>query len=293
MEVDTGSNGVVVARKYLGPSVHSLSPRQYFTGFSYSSSGNSYSGEWVQTQLTLTSSAGGTGSVTTAPMLVRAADKMCDKAGKCTSGQDVGVAMLGVGFDRASDRTAAPANSGPGINPFLNVEQMVSGTMRQAYSFGSGQLTLGVSTQDLAGYRQVALQRTTGGQPVDWMAPTACVQVVGSVPPQCGSLLLDTGLAYAILQVPNGQEPPTSGPAPGNDRRLVANGQRIQVTIPTLGSSPFYAFAVGGSGAPRQVQWGHLLSNGQPFFNISRFALSQTDYLYDSTDGRIGLRPST
>ena len=60
--------------------------------------------------------------------------------------------------------------------------------------------------------------------------------------------------------------------------------------MPGLSGKAIYRFTVGGNGAPASVEWGHLLDDGRPFTNISRFALSQTDYLYDATDGRLGFR---
>ena len=51
----TGSNGVVISRKYLGSHYEELPPRQTFSKFTYSSSGNSSSGEWVRTQLSIRS----------------------------------------------------------------------------------------------------------------------------------------------------------------------------------------------------------------------------------------------
>ncbi len=290
MVVDTGSNGVVVSRRYLGSAYQELSPPQSFSGFTYSSSGNSYAGEWVRTQLTIGSVTGSGPTVQTGPLLVRAVDRMCDKAGTCNSDQSkLDVAMLGVGFDRAADRSAAPANSGPAINPFLNISAMVAGTMTKGYIVGSGSLILGPTRTDMSGFAAVALQKTSTGPP-DWSAPTSCLSVSGSVPPQCGSLLLDTGLGYAIVQAPQGVQPPTVPAAIPGDRPTVAKGQQVSITVPAVGDSPIYHFAVGGPDAPSSVQWGHTLNQGRPFMNISRFALSQTDYLYDATDGRVGFR---
>ncbi len=291
MVVDTGSNGVVVARRFLGAQAQPLSPPETFTGFTYSSSGNSYSGEWMQVPLVIGAADGSGPTATTVPILVRAVDKTCTRSGACsTDPADISVAMVGVGFDRAQDGSAAPAHAGPGLNPFLHLTAMAAGTVPQAYEIGSGRIILGPGAPEMATFTTVQLQRTTGNQPLDWQAPTACLAVVGSVPPQCGSLLLDTGLSYAIVQVPAGVQPPTVPATSGSDRPTVANGQMVEVTIPALGSTPIYRFVTGSPNAPQSVQWGHQLHAGSSFFNLSRFALSGTDYLYDATDGRVGFR---
>ena len=291
MTVDTGSNGVVVARRLLGPQARSLSPREMFTGFTYSSSGNSYSGEWMQVPLVIGTADGSGPTATTVPILVRAVDQSCTRSGTCNSDPDsISVAMVGVGFDRAQDGSAAPAHAGPGLNPFLQLTAMVAGTIPKSYEIGSAHLVLGPGASEMATFSTVQLQRTTGNQPADWQAPTACLAVLGSVPPQCGSLLLDTGLSYAIVQVPAGVQPPTVPAAAGTDRPTVADGQTVEVTIAALGPTPIYRFVTGSTHAPQSVQWGHNLHAGSSFFNISRFALSETDYLYDATDGRVGFR---
>jgi hypothetical protein len=109
---------------------------------------------------------------------------------------------------------------------------------------------------------------------------------------QCGSLLLDTGLDYAIIQVPTGIEPRLTAPDSAGMRSTVAEGQSVSITLPGSSGRPLYQFSVGGADAPKSVQWGHLLSDGRPFMNISRYALTQNDYLYDATSGHVGFRPA-
>ncbi|WP_188942997.1 hypothetical protein [Nakamurella endophytica] len=291
MLVDTGSNGVVISRQYLGDDWSPLQPRQTFSGFTYSSSGMHYSGEWVRTTLQFSSTTDAAGGpATTSPILVRAVDRVCDAHGSCSP--SARVAMLGVGFDRGSDNPDS-TYSGPAINPFLHLADMDAGQLTPGYVLGSGTVTLGIGQDTADGFRTVGLQRTGGSQSADWAAPSACLAVRG-LPAQCGSLLLDTGLPYAIVQVPAGVDPPTTASRTGG-RPSVAAGQQIQVGLPALGGAPIYSFTVGGPDAPRSVQWGHnLAENGDSsFFNISRWALSQVDYLYDAGSGALGFRATT
>ncbi|MTD15017.1 hypothetical protein GIS00_13820 [Nakamurella sp. YIM 132087] len=287
MLTDTGSNGVVISRSYLGEDYTVPDPQQSFTGFTYSSSGNSYDGEWVLATLEFSSTVDSAGpTARTSQILVRAVDRMCNRQQQCTD--DPEVAMLGVGFDREQDGTeAVESQAGPGINPFLHLEQMDAGTLDAGYSIGSGLLTLGVDDTSRSGFATVPL--TQAGD--DWRAPTTCIAVAGSVPPQCGTLLLDTGLPYAIVQTEDGVQPPLDGTSSiGRDE--VAKGQQISVTVPDLDDTTIYDFTVGGPGAPTEVSWGHdlLARDGGAFMNISRFALSATDYLFDATTGVVGFR---
>jgi hypothetical protein len=287
MVVDTGSNGVVVSRRALGPRAQSLQPRSYFKDFTYSSSGNHYSGEWMTVPLTLAPVGGGPGA-TTVPMLVRAVDTECLAGKPCT--QDPVVAMLGVGFDRWQDGTQpVDPHAGPSLNPFLQVQSMVNGGLTSGYTIGGGTIGLGVDPADAGSYQTVSLKATTN--PVDWQAPTACLSVSGSVQNLCGSLLVDTGLSYAIVEAPQTQQPQLV--AGGADKRpVLAPGQSVTVT---LGSTTFYQFTVGQSGAPESVQWGNDLSThlGQPFMNVSRYALSNSTYRYDATNGTVGFRSNS
>lgn len=275
MTVDTGSNGVLVSRSFVGAAATPLSPARTFTGFSYSSSGNTYSGEWMTATLELGAPGGSGHPALTVPMLIRVVD-------------EADVAMMGVGFDRSGSEPDQDLD-GPALNPFLNLTAMSTGAMPQAYVVGLDAIVLGPTAGDLAGFQTVALTKAAGGK--DWAAPAACVTVPsGGVTAQCGTLLLDTGLGYAIVQVPAGVEPPTVPAATSGDRPSVAAGQQVQITVAGL-SAPLYDFTVGATGAPTAVQWGHDLSDGQPFMNISRYALTQHDYLYDATSGQVGFRP--
>lgn len=288
--VDTGSNGVVVSRRYVGSSATSLSPARTFSGFTYSSSGNTYSGEWMTATVALSATTAGGPTATTAPILVRVVDSECN-GGTCNSdAATLSVAMLGVGFDRAAPTGPDTAITGQAINPFLNLQQMARGAMPPAYVITQDQIVLGPTTTDRAGFQTVALTRSapTGGAAPDWQSAAACVAVpTAGIADQCGTLLLDTGLGYAIVQVPSGVAPPLD--AATGARQTVSNGQQLQISVTGI-SAPIYSFTVGQSGAPTSVQWGHDLSNGQSFMNISRYALSAQDYLYDAADGTIGFR---
>jgi hypothetical protein len=202
--------------------------------------------------------------------------------------------MFGVGFDREQDGNApvVAAQAGPALNPFLNLTDMADGNLPRSYLLGSGRIELGATADGT--FTTVALQQTTNSTGVaDWSAPTACLTVTSVSSPQCGSLLVDTGLDYAIVQVPDAAQPPTDPPGIAGQRPTLATGVQVSIALPGKGAPVLYHFTVGGPGAPKSVEWGHNIGahSGSSFFNISRYALGQFDYLFDATAGRLSFRP--
>src|SRR5699024_10362677 len=156
------------------------------------------------------------------------------------------------------------ARSGPALNPFLHLAEMDGGALPRAYSISTSQIVLGPSESDRAGFQTVPLTAVpaSGTSEADWAAAPSCVAVPSAgIAAQCGTLLLDTGLPYAIVQVPDGIEPPVTAPTSGETRSNVAAGQQISVTVSGI-ATPVYDFTVGADNAPKSVQWGHLLHNG-------------------------------
>lgn len=292
--LDTGSTGVVIAKQYLGTDYTPTG--EAFQDFTYSSSGNSYSGEWVTTRVRLySSSAMGAESVATVPMRVRMVTKSCKTGEACvTDEKSIGISMMGIGFDRVDPHGTTVDQT---LNPFLNLTAMgAGGSMKRGYVLTPKQVTLGITDDATASFNFIKLQKLPAAQGDDWQAPAACVSVpTANVAPQCGSLLVDTGLNYAIIQVPDGIDPPQhQDPDPNSKRKLLDDGQQVVVTLPDLNGRTLYSFTVGdaATGAPTKVAWGHSTAahNGQPFMNTGMYTLSQLDYAYDADQGRVGFR---
>ncbi|MBB6099093.1 hypothetical protein HNR42_002529 [Deinobacterium chartae] len=289
--IDTGSTGIVIARRYIGQNYTSLN--ETFSNFTYSSSGNSYSGEWVRASVRLSSPQNGT-TAETVPMKIRVVDKFCNAQNECVTDPDkIHVSMMGVGFDRIDPHGTVVD---PSLNPFLNLQEMAAGTMAKGYILTPRTITLGVTAANSQNFEFVKLKplAATATQPADWQAPTACIAVpTANIAPQCGPLLIDTGLNYSIVQVPEGINPPLVQDPSVATRQRVAQGQRIVITVPELNKT-LYQFTVGdaSSGAPDWVVWGHNTTAhaGQSFMNTSMHTLSQLDYLYDADSGRLGFR---
>ncbi len=197
VQVDTGSIGVVVPRSALGPGAHD-------TGISgrmeYTSSGRIFTGRYVVAPLVLVDAAGR--RVTTTPIRILAIDAAsCDTARHpaCVAGRSVaGVGMLGVGFARGT--------GSPDINPFLHARDG-GRILAPAYIITDRSIVLGAEATDEAGFSSEHLVRAGA----DWGPPTGCFAIRGSR--YCGTILIDTGLGYAIARIPRDLRPPDSSAA--------------------------------------------------------------------------------
>lgn len=255
VQVDTGSIGVVIPRSALGPGAHD-------TGVSgrmeYTSSGRIFTGRYVVAPLVLVDADGR--RVTTTPIRVLAIDATsCDTAlhPACVAGRSVaGVGMLGVGFARGS--------GSPDINPFLHARDG-GRILAPAYIITDTSIVLGAEAKDEAGFSTEHLARASA----DWGPPTGCFGIGGSR--YCGTVLIDTGLAYAIARIAQHLRP--TGPSGAT--------WTIAIDIPDSGA----ALSARETSAAR---WSS--GNGAPFLNTGRALLRSYAYLYDAAAGLVGFR---
>lgn len=150
---------------------------------SYSSSENTYEGSWVYVTVTL---EGGNGNTFTTDQIV---------AFRATNHPSV--AMMGV-------TTRFPSYQY--INTFLNVPQIVSGTWPAGYILNNTGVTFGYSQQDAAQFQMIELQSVAQGQ----VMPVVSFSMTGSLGSYEGpaSLLMDSGIQYALLQASSSSSPP-------------------------------------------------------------------------------------
>ena len=280
LQVDTGSTGIAIWEAYIGtwtPATDVTLP----PFIEYNSTGRRMVGRWVYTSVELTDAAG---TVVTIPKLaVLAVHRICvgDDCGQLNWPKQLGelqaLGMLGVGFDRGYSMGT------PAENAFLNLPQMLAGTMQQGYVLTRAGIILGMTAADVAGFDFIPL---TGTAP-DWTQARGCVSVAGSAP-VCGRVLMDTGVDHMFLTYR--QNPPAP---PG----LLPAGTRVTVTWPDATAPAFtYPAQVPASFSPsspnpRYAQVGVNPSLPEPVFvNTSRQLLNFADYLYDATCGRVGFR---
>lgn len=284
--IDTGSEGILFARRYLGKDyVETHLP--FF--MEYTSSKNTYKGTWVMALVSFSSSrdptSPGTTVATTARMMLRAVDE-CNGETDC---KKINTAMIGVGFDR--DTSPGQQDSGgnpipPNINPFLQLEDMAAGILRAGFilAWSTRSIVLGLPSFDDLTFTRITLQPQPSGP---WTAPTVTVALPDAhILLQDVSLLMDCGIGESFIQAPADVQAPVV-----DGHSAVMASQHVHVSLSGL-AQPLYSFIVGdaGSGAPTQVLWGHNLHDGMPFINTGRHALSQFDYLFDGDKGALGFR---
>jgi hypothetical protein len=150
-------------------------------------------------------------------------------------------------------------------------------------------VTLGITSADAAGFKTVGL--TAGGSgPGDWNTEPGCFSFpsISGYGPQCGTVLVDTGIASAILGLPKSQRPSSIASS-------IPNGEQIQIQLPTASTAnPIlsYSFTTGAGGnpmAPTSIRWA---GGTAPFVNTGRDPISRYGYLFDAGSGKVGFKPA-
>lgn len=295
-EMDTGSHGVVVPLSALGPDAVGPGPAGQIE---YSSDGKIFTGFDYLASVTLT--AGGR-TVTTVPIKVLAVSAAsCDPAfPKCKPGNPESVHMLGIGFDRGKATnvpsptravTAAPSGTTPPelANAFMALTDIVQGSMRPGYVITPSGVTLGITAANTRGFKTIGL--TPGGTgPGDWNAAPGCFSFPGipSFKPQCGTVLVDTGIDSAILQLAASLRP-----RPMQKKKLIPAHTPIRISVgPSRKPGFSYGFTTGGTTpvTPTSIRWAAATRSTPPFVNTGRDVISRYDYLFDAGSGKVGFR---
>ncbi|WP_067720846.1 hypothetical protein [Nocardia yamanashiensis] len=166
-----------------------------------------------------------------------------------------------------------------------------SGAARRGYVITRHGITLGLSADDSAGFKQIALPKpetpSAGppGLPGSWGAAPGCFALLDNET-HCGTVLFDTGIATMIVGLDPSQRPPAL-------RDAIPNGTPIRTGMPNLTDpaldysvtigAPADALAPQGNPAARWSRQG-------PFVNTGRHLLGGYDYFFDADTGHIGFR---
>jgi hypothetical protein len=271
--VDTGSVGTVVPASEV-PNIPAGSPSGSLT---YSSSGLELTGVWATLPVSFPQAVKATGAnvaaQATVPVLA-VTGSSCTGSG-VNSGKCTGTVphMLGVGFGRGTTVQTSPAS-----NPFLNLTEMVAGTIRRGYIIGRGGLSLGLTGSNVTGTWTMQ-PLTNAGAPAagahnDWTTPAGGFQV-GSGPTLSGTALIDTGLLDMIIE---DSSLPSSG--------TVANGTPMAITL----GSHSYSFSVGDRGSQTPTSVNYAPASHGTYMNTGLRALGHYDLLFDADGGFLGLR---
>jgi hypothetical protein len=292
VELDTGSTGLVLDRRSLGP--QAVGPgkpgsREYYP------SGYKIIGNYWLTPVTIgVSDANGDPKpvATTVPIEVFGIDRVeCGANVKSCippSDQQKAIAnfsLMGIGFDRGG---APPSN-----NPFLQLEDVVYGWMRPGYVISPDRIDIGLDAANTAeNFRYIAL--APNNDPYgDWLGANGCFRFPAASARFCGSMLLDTGIDQMIFALAK-SERPQAVVDPSNPE-LLKPGTAIDISAPTarpLALSYGFTYQPGEYSAtvdPKLIKWAAAPATKPPvFFNIGRSPLARFDYLYDARCGSIG-----
>lgn len=270
-EVDTGSVGVLVPRKRLGPAYQNFDP-SFDVEFGYVSSGKTYWGQWVKAPVILGVPAtwDGAGDHPMTEVEVFAADRPVDFDG----------GMLGVGF-----AIGGLADGGPARNPLLHLT-CEGEKLRRGYIIRSQGIDAGLTPANIAGFAVIELQRNADS--ADWMQPTGSLGLPDGFSVDL-PVLIDTGVGEMLLWLSASDRPS----ALAGYSKFPA-GVAVTITAPSSSEAPAlqYSFVTGDANdptAPSAVEW----RDGKGAINTGRHVLAASDYLYDAARGLIGFKSAT
>ncbi|HEY0307069.1 MAG TPA: Calx-beta domain-containing protein [Acidobacteriaceae bacterium] len=284
--LDTGSTGVIVpATELAGYTTGNGTPGS----LTYSSSGLKLTGYWTNAVITLPNAKNesGAGSTVTITVPVLAVISGTCTGGGVNSGNCTGTIphMLGIGFGRGTGTYDSPI-----YNPFVNLKEMVAGSMRRGYVFTASGIQLGLTnttvpmpapfgsaTSNTFTVEQLTASNAFSGYAYDWNTSPGSFIYAGTAT-AVGTILFDTGLTNMILEDVSHASGTT-----------VPNGTAI--TINAIPGSLSYSFVSGDGGAttPSSVAWASETHGA--YVNVGIHFLGKYDYLYDADGGILGLRP--
>jgi hypothetical protein len=273
IQLDTGSDGLYVPRAAVG-SAATISTTATCS-ITYVSSGNTLAGHLATGPITLLGSTPA-GDLATPPTTVPMSFCAVDDA-TFTGG------VMGVGWGRPQGGLAQ--------NVMLQMADIAAHTMHAGYVLSTHpepNVQIGITATRSAGFQTVQLQPSTT-QAGDWLATSlkGCVALpkTPGFAAQCGSLLVDTGIAETILW---GLADPTLGGIVPSGQKAAPAGTSFAIT--TEGSSSLdFSFVLGsGADTPSAVD-----VRGATAFSINtgRALLVDYDYLFDSELGLVGFEP--
>lgn len=214
------------------------------------------------------------------------------------------VLYMGVGFGQEAD--FQPQGT-PDKNVLLNLrsvngQPVAPGTLNKGYIIGRQGIQVGLTAANTAGFRFAKLQPYQQ-YPGDWMMPRGCITVnpdrnrdANGLVCTPANILVDTGIPQSYMTVPSAikfdtvQQPDKS--EPNKAVGVLAPQTSVAVHIPDA-ASPIVtdAFIVGG-GAPNEpeqvIPWS--TDKRPPFINTGRHFLRQYQFLYDASQGYVGMK---
>jgi hypothetical protein len=288
--VDTGSLGVVVPAKELGPDA--IGPAGPGVKF-YDSSGNTYAGYYYLARVSFGITSGAiTTIVQTNPIKVLGIVKAYCAPGysKCDKNPpSPNLHYLGVGFDR-NNTTVDDSFDSPADNPFLQLTDSSNGTdLSPGYVLTDDGATVGIT--GTAGFNLVVLAPDKQ-IPGDWITTPGCYGFpeLQGTNQFCGKLLLDVGIDGMFLDLPKSRRP--AGAVDPNDHTTIPAGIETSVVAgspadPALSYEFNYEPDNATGVASETVTW---IDNPKIFVNTGRRPLFGFNYMYDAHCGNTGFQ---
>jgi autotransporter passenger strand-loop-strand repeat protein len=323
--LDTGSRGITISQASV-PTITQGADDPSGSIF-YWSSGILRLGYWHDFQVTFNNASGTNtdGAAATATVRVLIVQEEVHLAGNWPNDTTAettvsvpgatGIGLIGIGFDRTGDGDTPENNAfNQNYNPLLNLTQMQTGAMTAGFIITTSGLELGLTAADTSAganggsgtfsYEKLlptpftAVSSGGSGSPDDWQAPTGSVVYNGGSASPVGQVVLDTGINNALLTLSGN----AAQPADPSENTTVANGTTITTNLLGTSGGVSYTYVAGDTSnamAPTNTTWSAIQSGNQAFSeNQNQTVLDNTgvdafngfNYLYDPTDGYLGLQ---
>jgi hypothetical protein len=282
VQVDTGSAGLAIAASAIPADAKRIGPGE----IRYSSSGKILRGTLYNVSIAFTDVP----DARTIAIPVLGVDRVtCDteRHPTCTvhPNEERHIGVLGVGFGRhhsGADLSDLTGGRDDTVNPFLQLESMVSGTMRRAYTIEPAGITLGLRSQtESARWTPFPLATDASG---DWKPLQGCF-TADAYAPSCDDtrVLVDTGVGSVIFSTPDRPSEP------------VAAGTHASIRISGRTPLTFTFTSTGDDCSARGLscaRWSHR--SGRSYaINTSRHLLDTVDYRFDDEAGVVSFRAET
>ncbi|KAF1915464.1 hypothetical protein BDU57DRAFT_518442 [Ampelomyces quisqualis] len=315
MPVDTGSTGLLIGAPIL-PNIDSQigRPAHHF----FTSSKILYVGRLVKLPVRFGGEAGSYAQ-TRVPILIVDKSWGCpwyqpgNDTFDCPAGPNGEAAVerdtsnityMGVGFGRNDPKDGMPI-AAPQNNPFLNIDSIdgfpVSWkTMRAGYIVTTKGIHLGLTCHNTRGFAfedlQPGLTHDTDAR--DWAMAQMCFSVNGEGR-NCGTLLVDTGIAQMYIRPNEGVSIPSVIIRNPNKHgfakmvRRVKRGTNITVAFPSFHErAASYTFIVGEGSAIEPEFVVPARAKSTSFINTGRNFLYGYSVAFDAVGGRFGFQPA-
>jgi hypothetical protein len=314
LPMDTGSTGILIG----APLLPLVGPNEGTPSYEFlSSSRILYTGRLVELPITFHGSKN-TNATATVPVLVVDESVVCPwydakVDGPCcpynpyqpapTPRDTSKITYMGVGWGRNLHGDGQP-HAIPRANPFLNIEsingeRLPPNSLRTGYTFSTEGVHLGLTVENTLGFIFTDLEPglTHEEDARDWAMVKMCFSIDGEGY-NCGSALIDTGIAQMYLRAEEGVIPNITirNPNPHGTAKWVHRvkpNTKLTIGIPSLDDRAVaeYSFTVGETSEMAPTYVVPSKQRHPAYVNTGRHFLFGFSVAFDAVAGRLGFRP--